>query len=43
MGGHGLAQDADGGYFEGGTGSSFGDGMQAIAGSGGIAATSTGM
>ena len=37
MGGHGLAQDADGGYFEGGTGSSFGDGMQAIAGSGGIA------
>jgi hypothetical protein len=37
MGGHGLAQDADGGIFEGGTGSSFGDGMQAIAGSGGIA------
>ncbi len=42
MGGHGLAQDADGGIFEGGTGSSFGDGMQAIAGSGGIAGNFTG-
>jgi len=37
MGGHGLAQDAPGGIFEGGTGSSFGDGMEAIAGSGNIA------
>jgi trimeric autotransporter adhesin len=37
-GGKGAAQDGDGGFFTGGNSSSFGDGLQAIAGSGGIAA-----
>ena len=37
-GGTGAAQDGDGGFFTGGNSSSFGDGLQAIAGSGGIAA-----
>ena len=36
-GGTGESQDGDGGYFTGGNSSSFGDGLQAIAGSGGIA------
>ena len=34
QGGHGLSQDASGGYFAGGSGSSYGDGLQAVAGSG---------
>jgi len=37
-GGTGAAQDGDGGFFTGGNSSSFGDGLQAIAGSGGVAA-----
>ncbi len=38
QGGTGLAQDGDGGIFTGGNTTSSGDGLQAIAGSGGIAA-----
>ena len=37
-GGKGTSQDGSGGFFTGGNSSSFGDGLQAIAGSGGIAA-----